>query len=48
MEGEDDLKILEEPPIRAIVPLAPPNKGKGVTTALAKRKGEALPQVVRS
>lgn len=42
LEGEDNLEILEEPPVRAIVTVAPPNKGKRVSTILSKRKGENI------
>lgn len=39
LEDEDDMEILEKPLVREIVPMAPPNKVKGVSIALAKRKG---------
>lgn len=42
LEGEEDLEILEEAPLRAVAPMPPPNKGKGVSIAPAKRKGRSV------
>lgn len=42
LEGEDDLEILEEPPVRAIAPMAPPSKWKGVSTVLKEKKGGSI------
>lgn len=40
LEGEDDLEVLEEPPVRVIVAMAPPSRQKEVSMVLNKRKGE--------
>lgn len=42
LEGEDDLEILKEAPLRAVAPIPPPNKGKGISIVLAKRKGGSV------
>lgn len=41
LEGEDDLEILEEPPSKVSAPMAPPEKRKGSSIALNKRKARS-------
>lgn len=48
LEGEDNLEILEEPPVREIVPIALLSRGKGVSTVLNKRKERSTQQEERS
>lgn len=38
LEGEDDLEILEEAPVTVSTPMAPPDKGKGSSIVMSKKK----------
>lgn len=44
-EGENDLEILKESPVKMIDPKAPPNKGKGISTVISKRKAGGIAPV---
>lgn len=38
LKGEDELEILDQPPLRMVVPIVPPDKGKRIATMSSKRK----------
>lgn len=38
LKGEDELEILDQPPLRMVVPIVLPDKGKGIATMSSKRK----------